>query len=52
VGALTAYTHAPGIVLRCPGCDAVLLRVVRGGGRIWLELAGVRSLELRGPEAA
>jgi hypothetical protein len=47
VGALTVYAHAPGLVVRCPSCDAVLMRVVRGGGRIWLELAGVRCLELR-----
>ncbi len=52
VGALTVYAHAPGVVLRCPGCEAVLMRVVRGGGRIWLELAGVRSLELRVSEGA
>ena len=35
--------------MRCPGCDAVLLRVVRAEGRIWLELQGVSCLELRGP---
>lgn len=52
VGALIVYAHAPGVVLRCPACEAVLMRVVRGGGRIWLELAGVRSLELRAPEGA
>jgi hypothetical protein len=37
---------APGIVARCPDCDAVLLRVVRAERRIWLELRGVASLEL------
>jgi Family of unknown function (DUF6510) len=52
VGALIVYAHAPGVVLRCPACEAVLMRVVRGGGRIWLELAGMRSLELRAPEGA
>ena len=52
VGALALYAHAPGAVLRCPGCEAVLMRIVRGCGRIWLELAGVRSLELRAPEGA
>jgi Zn finger protein HypA/HybF involved in hydrogenase expression len=52
VGSLTVYAHAPGIVLRCPRCDAVLVRVVEGSGRIWLELTGVRSLELRAEEGA
>ncbi|MGH2450592.1 MAG: DUF6510 family protein [Candidatus Limnocylindria bacterium] len=52
VGSLAVYAYAPGVVLRCSGCDSVIMRVVRGGGRIWLELAGVRSLELRAPEDA
>ncbi|HEX2045502.1 MAG TPA: DUF6510 family protein [Gaiellaceae bacterium] len=52
VGSLAVYAHAPGVVVRCPRCDAVLLRLVRGPGRTWLELAGVRSLELRSPEGA
>jgi hypothetical protein len=49
VGALSVYAQAPGAVVRCPGCEAVLLRVVRGEGRIWLELQGVSCLELRVP---
>ncbi len=28
VGTLLAYTNAPGVVLRCPVCDTMLLRVV------------------------
>lgn len=46
VGALRAYVHAPGLVLRCPHCEAVLLRVVRAGDRCWLDLRGVRWLQL------
>lgn len=26
---LRAYTHAPGVVLRCPACDSVQLVIVR-----------------------
>jgi len=26
---LRAFTHAPGVVLRCPACDAVLLRIAK-----------------------
>ena len=51
VGALSVYAQAPGAVMRCPGCEAVLLRVVRGEGRIWLELQGVSCLELRVTDA-
>jgi hypothetical protein len=40
------YVHAPGTVARCPACEAVLMRIVRGAGRYWLDLTGVRSLEI------
>ena len=41
-----AYSHAPGTVARCRACGAVLLRVVRAEWRIWIDLRGLRSLEL------
>jgi hypothetical protein len=41
-----AHTHAPGTVGCCPACGAVLLRVVRAERRIWVDLRGLRSLEL------
>lgn len=48
LGAVSVYLHAPGIVMRCRYCDNVLMRIVRNGsGRIWVEVSGVRSLELR-----
>jgi Family of unknown function (DUF6510) len=48
VGALMLYahTHAPGLVLRCPHCEAVVLRLVTDGKRYWLDTRGLRSLEL------
>ena len=46
VGALAVYAYAPGTVLRCPHCDAVLMRIVTDGTRYWVDLKGVRSLEL------
>ena len=33
--------------LRCPQCDSVLVKVATDGERIWLDMRGVRSLELR-----
>ena len=33
VGVLHAYVHAPGTVVRCPRCGAVLMRVVRSAER-------------------
>ena len=47
IGALVVYTQASGSVARCLDCDAVLLRVVRAGGRIWVDFRGVACLELR-----
>jgi Family of unknown function (DUF6510) len=45
VGAVHVYVSA-GIVLRCPHCESVLLRLVQHDTRIWLDLTGMRSLEL------
>ena len=47
IGALIVYTGGPGAVARCPHCDGVMIRIVQSGGHIWLDLSGVRSLELR-----
>jgi hypothetical protein len=43
------YNRAPGLVARCPGCEAVLMRLVRAPDRAWLDLRGVSSLEFRLP---
>jgi hypothetical protein len=40
------FDHAPGLVARCPTCDQVLLRLVRGPGRAWLDLRGLTYLQL------
>jgi hypothetical protein len=42
LGALLAYTHGMGTVLRCPSCDAVVLRVARPRTHLWLDLTGAR----------
>lgn len=43
------YERGPGIVLRCSGCESVLVRVVRGADRTWLDLQGVAFLQLATP---
>jgi hypothetical protein len=40
------YLDAPGAVARCPGCDTVLLRLVRNETRAWLDLTGMKVLEV------
>jgi hypothetical protein len=37
---------APGTVVRCAHCKSVLMRVVRGPDRTWLDLSGLGSVEL------
>jgi hypothetical protein len=44
VGALFAYGHPMGIVLRCPGCDAVMLRLARSPTRLGFDASGIELL--------
>ena len=46
IGRVHVYMNAPGVVVRCPDCTAVLMRIVRGNGRYWIDLTGTRTLEL------
>jgi len=46
VAAAEVYETRMGTVLRCPGCDSVLLRVVHARGEICLEMRGVSSLRI------
>jgi hypothetical protein len=46
VGELMLYAHAPGLVFRCPHCDAIVMRIVTDGARYWLDVQGLRSLQL------
>ena len=43
---LRVYSHAPGLVARCPTCDQVILRLVRGPQEAWLDLRGTVSLRI------
>ena len=49
VGRVDVYVNAPGTVVRCPACGQVLMRIVRGRGRYWIDLSGIRCLELIEP---
>ena len=48
VARLDVYVGA-GIVVRCCHCEAVMIRIVEAGERIWLDLSGTISLELTRP---
>jgi ribosomal protein S27E len=47
VGAVMVYSNAPGTVLRCPVCEAVLMRMAGDGERHWLDARGITWLEIR-----
>ena len=44
VGALLEYGHAMGVVLRCPGCDAVMLRLARTPAAWRVDMSGIALL--------
>ncbi|TDC77845.1 hypothetical protein E1193_21755 [Micromonospora sp. KC606] len=46
---LRVYSHAPGLVGRCPSCAEVMLRLVRAPDRAWLDLRGATFLEVPMP---
>lgn len=49
LGRVEVYMNAPGVVARCPSCGQVVMRIVRGRGRVWLDLSGIRCLEFANP---
>ncbi len=46
IGATAVYIHGMGTVVRCPSCDTALIRVARAKGRYWLDMRGVRVLQI------
>ena len=46
MGETAAYMHGMGTVLRCPISDTVLIRVAHIRGRYFLDMRGVRVLEI------
>jgi Family of unknown function (DUF6510) len=45
VGALRVYRTA-GVVVRCPDCDTVLIRIVEGPDRMWLDFRGLSTVQI------
>ncbi len=46
IGALAAYIHEMGTIVRCPSCDTALIRVAQTRGRTFLDMRGVRVLQI------
>lgn len=50
VGETSVYADAPGLVVRCRACEAILLRLVQTPTHFWLDLRGLSYLRIdRGP---
>lgn len=46
MGRLIVYMHGMGVVLRCPGCGNVLIKIGTVAQTYRIDLRGVRALEL------
>jgi hypothetical protein len=46
VGTLLAFTQAPGIVLRCPACEQVVLRITQTPDAYYIDARGAVYLRL------
>jgi hypothetical protein len=49
LAAVHVYEAPMGTVLRCPGCDSVLMRVAHLGEEIHMEMRGIRVLRWKNP---
>ena len=48
VGTLRVYMRGPGVVVRCPACAEVVLRIVETPAGVRLDLSGATHLALPG----
>jgi hypothetical protein len=46
MGALLAFTQAPGVVLRCPACENIVVRIVQTQDAIYIDARGAAYLRL------
>ncbi len=46
MGALMAFTRGPGVVLRCPACENVMMRIVETPHAIYLDARGAAYLRI------
>ena len=46
IGALYLYAQEMGAVLRCPGCENVVLRLSRTHTHLWLDASGARCIAM------
>jgi hypothetical protein len=49
MGALIAFTRGPGVVLRCPACQAAVARIVETPAAIYLDARGAAYVRMELP---
>ena len=49
VGTMRVYMRGPGVVIRCPSCTEVVLRVVETPSGTMVDLRGVAALRVENP---
>jgi hypothetical protein len=47
MGTLLAFTQGPGVVLRCPACEKVMVRIVQTPDSFYLDARGAVYLRLK-----
>lgn len=46
LASVDVYMKAPGVVVRCRTCQSVLMKIVRSPDRVWLDVDGLRTMEM------
>ncbi len=46
IGTLLAFTQAPGVVLRCPACESVVVRITQTPNAFYIDARGAVYLRL------
>ncbi len=46
IGTLLAFTQAPGVVLRCPSCESVVVRITQTPDAFYIDARGAVYLRL------
>jgi uncharacterized protein DUF6510 len=49
IGTLRVYMRGPGIIVRCPACTDIVLRIVRTPAGVRIDTSGAAGLTLRSP---
>ena len=52
MGTLLAFTQGPGIVLRCPSCEAVMMKLARTPRGVYLDTRGIAVMRIAIPTDA